>query len=217
MKIGVLCGDRYHPAGTVIAGLQEAMDGQVELEVREVLPQDVALSQTWMKSKDVIVLAKINHRSAQDTTPWLTADSKLAIMDYVVEGGGLTILHAGTAGFKDDASFSQFIGGGFAYHPEPCQVTLSLTPANAPFPIDAMKDMVVHDEHYMMDIADESIDVFLTAASEHGMQAAGWAKHHGLGRICTLTPGHFAEVWREPGYQSLISLALRWCAEKTSR
>jgi len=229
MKVGVLCGDRWHPAEIVLTGLREALgeretgdlpeaNGQSgrsgERIALEPLPPGAELSRSWLADKDVVVLAKLNHVSEEDSAPWLTAEIKAAIMAYVEEGGGLAVIHAGTAGFKDDPVFCRFIGGVFAYHPESCPVTLALNAGKLPFRARNEGDIVVFDEHYMMDMADESLDVFLTAASEHGMQAAGWSRSHGQGKLFTLTPGHYLEVWREPVFRHLIAGGVRWCAGK---
>ncbi|MCR2804646.1 ThuA domain-containing protein [Paenibacillus soyae] len=207
--IGVICGDKWHPAADVLAGLREAVPSGFELEA---LAPEARLSVEWLADKDAVVLAKLNHTSEEDESPWLTAGIKEAIMDYVAGGGGLAVLHAGTVGYKEDPTFSRFIGGVFAYHPEPCRITLGVKPSAAPFPVQDSADIEIYDEHYIMDMADDSPRVFMTSASEHGMQAAGWTKRHGAGRVCVLTPGHFPDVWRQPGYRELLSQALRWCA-----
>ena len=230
MKVGVLCGDRWHPAEVVLTGLREALGENGEGVLRETGGQSAREDEpwtleplplqgersidSWLADKDVVVLAKLNHVSEDDSAPWLTAEIKGAIMAYVEGGGGLAVIHAGTAGFKDDPVFCRFIGGVFAYHPEPCPVTLTVSAERAPFPARSEGDVVVHDEHYMMDMVDEWLDVFLTAASEHGMQAAGWSRAHGQGKVCTLTPGHYLEVWREPAYRELIAGGVRWCARE---
>lgn len=256
IKAGVLCGDRWHPAATVMAGLRAAVDGAAESsgnaaadiheevgtareaglpEVAaeplegaagagkeeaaaeavelEALPKGAELTRSWLAGQDVVVLAKLNHRSEEEETPWLTPGIKAALMDYVAAGGGLLVIHAGTAGFKEDAEFHRFVGGVFNYHPKACEVRLSLNAAAAPFPVGE-GDIVVHDEHYMMDMADDAQEVFMTSSSEHGVQAAGWVRRHGGGKVCVLTPGHFLKVWQEPGYRALIAQALRWCAGK---
>jgi len=225
--VGVICGDRWHPSETVITGLQGVIEnskgriqGQQSGETQspqedvklEVLQQGDDLTKGWLANKNVVVLAKLNHMSEKDTTPWLTTDIKLALMEYVANGGGLLVIHAGTVGFKDDPAFCKFIGGVFAYHPDACRVTLTFNPSAAPFHIQHTENVVIFDEHYMMDMAEDDLEVFMTADSEHGMQAAGWVKYYGKGKVCTLTPGHFLDVWREREYQDIIANSLNWCA-----
>jgi type 1 glutamine amidotransferase len=63
-------------------------------------------------------------------------------------------------------------------------------------------------------VDDPGLDVFLTSASDHGAQSAGWTRRIGAGRVCVLTPGHNLPVWRHPIYQATIRAALVWCAGK---
>ena len=58
----------------------------------------------------------------------------------------------------------------------------------------------------------DKIHVFLTAASQHGIQPAGWTRYHGAGRVCVLTPGHNLDVWLHESYQVLLKNAVNWCA-----
>lgn len=44
------------------------------------------------------------------------------------------------------------------------------------------------------------------------MQQGGWWREEGDGRVCVLTPGHNAEVWVHPEFQTLLRNALLWCA-----
>jgi type 1 glutamine amidotransferase len=55
--------------------------------------------------------------------------------------------------------------------------------------------------------------VFLTTRSSHGLQPAGWTRCEGRGRVCALTPGHFAEVWLHPGFQRLLVNAVHWLVD----
>ncbi len=72
-----------------------------------------------------------------------------------------------------------------------------------------MLPFTVHDEHYIME-TDEGSDVFLESRSEHGVQPAGWTKEVGKGKVCVITPGHFAGVWADPGFQEVVSRSLGW-------
>lgn len=159
---------------------------------------------------DAVVLAKINCKSPVNPDPWLTDSVQREFVDFVERGGGLTALHAGTVGYNDDATFLALVGGVFVHHPEPCTVTID-TAGQAP--INAQVDSFdIFDEHYFMASLSSDADIFLTATSVHGLQPAGWTRRQGLGRVCVVTPGHFADVWRNASYQSIVARAIAWCS-----
>ena len=67
------------------------------------------------------------------------------------------------------------------------------------------------DEHYMMEMNDPDVDLFLYTESKHGRQPAGWTRSQGKGRVGVLTPGHNPEVWRHPSFQALLRNCIGWC------
>jgi type 1 glutamine amidotransferase len=71
------------------------------------------------------------------------------------------------------------------------------------------------DEHYFMALDDAQAPAFLTSASEHGEQPAGWTRAEGRGRVGVLTPGHNVEVWLHPSYQAILGNMMRWASVKT--
>ena len=94
-------------------------------------------------------------------------------------------IHSGTADYRD-AGILRNILGGVLHHPEQCPVM-----------VEAKENMLLPDLpfnirwHYFMEIDNaDKIHVFLTAASQHGIQPAGWTRYHGAGRVCVPTPGH---------------------------
>ena len=69
----------------------------------------------------------------------------------------------------------------------------------------------MRDEHYIMEIDDLEANHFLSTTSEHSAQSGGWLREEGDGRVCVLTPGHNAEVWLHPEFQTLLRNGLLWC------
>jgi type 1 glutamine amidotransferase len=203
----VLCDDTWHPAETVRRWLA-AFAGDFSFEFVE---DGAAWSAERMSGFPLTVLAKANITSSKNENPWLTSEASPAFPDYVRRGNGLVAVHAGTSRYEKLPAMNALLGGAFVSHPEPCAVTLEPV---KPHPVtDGMETFTIRDEHYFMAMNDAQADVFLHSRSAHGVQPAGWTRTEGEGRICVLTPGHDAEVWRHPSFQKLLLNALRWSAK----
>lgn len=207
MRILVLCDDHWHPAAVPRAGLQP-LAGEFEFEWIE---NAADWSADRMAAFPVVLLTKSNGTSAADDTPWMTPAAEKAFAGYVAAGGGLLAIHSGTAGYAETPVLRALLGGVFDHHPEQCLVEFApvagepLAAGLAPF--------TVKDEHYFMAMDDLEAPVFLTSASEHGAQSAGWTRRVGKGRVCVLTPGHNLPVWLHPTFQQALRASIRWCAQ----
>jgi type 1 glutamine amidotransferase len=206
MKTAVFCGDRWHPAEVVQEGLDPLRTTDTTLEFFT-----DAGGWTWerMQLYDVLILSKGNGRTGSPDRDWLTEELQDHFQRYVEAGGGLLVCHSGTVGYRDQPGFRRLIGGVFSYHPQPCPIILEYTGSFGRAENDP-KIIRVHDEHYFVETGHD-IDVFLKSSSESGTQPAGWTRREGRGRVCVLTPGHFADVWLHPVYQHTLAETLRWC------
>lgn len=211
MRALVLCDDRYHPAAVARAGL-------APLERRGWALDWVEHGGGWapdrLRGYGVAILAKMNHIDAADTRPWLSDDAQAGFPAFIAAGGGLLVIHAGSAGYGGLPGMRRLMGGAFAHHPPQCPVAVE---ARAGHPLAAgCAPFTLVDEHYFVELDDAAADVFLTASSAHGAQPAGWARGAGRGRVCVITPGHNLEVWLHPSYQAVIANALAWCAGRAA-
>jgi uncharacterized protein len=186
-RIGVFAGDKYHRGDIV----REGLSPQKGFEF------DFGLSLHDLTGYQAIVLAKANHRSHEDESPWVGPDDQVALETFVGGQRGLLVIHSGTVGYE--GFIREATGGHFRSHPEPCQVEVKPT---------GLDSFEVFDEHYQMEFVGG--DVFAIAKSEHGEQPAGWRRLIGKGRISVLTPGHYAAVWAHPRYQAMLSRELDW-------
>lgn len=158
----------------------------------------------------LVVVAKANQINADNSQPWLTTVSSGSFRELVRAGGGLVLLHAGTC-YRDLPEMRGVTGGAFLSHPDQCVVTVEPKLGHAlTRGVDSFSEA---DEHYFMALDAADADVFLHARSAHGVQPAGWTRVEGDGRVCALTPGHRAEVWRQPAFQQLLLNAFRWTAK----
>ena len=213
MNVLVLCDDYWHPARTVKEGLAPLSEAGFRFHFIE---DAGAWSAAAMTEFPVVLLAKSNNVSATDTSEWMTEDKEIAFVQYVDNGGGLLVVHSGSAGYAATPALRGLIGGVFDHHPPQCQVTII---PDAGHPLSAGIDgFQVLDEHYHMlyDAAgDAGTTTLAVSQSQHGSQPAGWTRTAGAGRICVLTPGHNLEVWLHPCFQILLKNALQWCAGTT--
>ena len=197
----VICGDQYHASYEVMLGLELA--GNSEFQFHQA---DNATRLAGEESFVAVVLAKLNVKSAEDSSHWADETQSEQIAKFVASGGGMLVIHAGTVGYQSASAIRELTGGTFLHHPESCEVDLIPSAHPLAAGVGAFR---VHDEHYFVEI-DDRIEVFLTSQSVHGSQPAAWTKESGNGRICTLTPGHGASVWSNDSFQKLLHNALSW-------
>jgi NAD(P)-dependent dehydrogenase (short-subunit alcohol dehydrogenase family)/type 1 glutamine amidotransferase len=203
----VFCGDRWHHAEDTMGALATLDGYDCRQAAGEADLEDLA-------SVDVVLLAKLNMRLADDAQPWLTEKGEAALVNFVHRGGAVLFVHGGTAGYADLDDLRRVRGGTFLHHPEPCEVSVRVA---SDHPLTrGVASFEITDEHYHM-VVDEGIDVFLTTGSVHGTQPAGWTQLFGFGRVCVLTPGHSAEVWGHAGFLQLLQNALDWVSDTAHR
>jgi type 1 glutamine amidotransferase len=210
MRILGLCDDFWHPAEVIQKGLTGLSQFGFEFNWIE-------NANEWSASKmakyPMVILAKSNNISSADETPWITETVQDAFLAYVQNGNGLLVLHSGTAGYEQMVVLRALMGGVFRNHPDQCPVTVDPI-ADHPL-TKGSEAFTLVDEHYMMQVDDDQVNVFLTTKSAHGKQPCGWTRTEGTGRVCVLTPGHNLAVWQHLSYQRILLNALHWCS-KTS-
>lgn len=211
MRILALLGDHWHPSDVAKTALASQDPGLFEFDW---LDDASDWSRERLDASDITILAKSNHTSSADTTPWMSERIEQCLVDHVLRGNGLLVLHSGTAGYDKCPQLKMLIGGAFLEHPEQCPVTIEPTSTH---PITNSCDaFVAVDEHYFVALEDQQSNVFLSTVSEHGTQPGGWIRTPGNGRVCVLTPGHTDETMQHPVYKRLIGNALMWCGKVIS-
>lgn len=211
MNVLVLCDDYWHPAHTPKEGLAPLFDAGLHFDFVE----DVTdWSAAQMDEYPVVLFTKSNNISSTDRSEWMTEPMQQSFVDYVRRGGGLFVVHSGTAGYRDTPRLRSLFGGVFIHHPKQCPVLMEPIAGN--HLTEGIEPFTLTDEHYHMEFDDRHADLFLMSLSEHGTQPAGWTRMEGDGRVCVLTPGHNVEVWLHPHYQTLLKNCLNWCAQSES-
>jgi len=206
MHVLVICDDNWHPGDIVRKGLNPLQNNNFEFDF---IFDANEFDKKKLSCYPIIIFSKSNNVSRETTDPWVTSDVENAFTTYVENGGGLLVIHSGTAGYKKNKDFSNLIGGVFNHHPLQCDVTIEACKNNSI--IDEDIKFRVFDEHYFMNMEDENVDVFMNTISMSGKQPGGWTKSVGKGRICVLTPGHNLKVWLNEDFQNILKSCLNWC------
>ena len=205
MRVLVIADDYWHPGDVARAGLDLLEDHEFDY-----IYDAGQWSAEAMLDYPVVLFCKSNNISQQNRDNWMMPAVEVAFVDYVRRGGGLLVVHSGTAGYRETAVFRELLGGVFEHHPKQCPVTI--TP-HAGHPLcEGAVEFTIQDEHYHMIVDDADVDTYVTTNSEHGEQPGAWTRIEGEGRVCVLTPGHNVEVWQHPSFQALLRNSLAWCA-----
>ena len=204
IKILAICDDFYHHGEIIKEGLAFLAD-----ECQITFAGDAAGE---LCQYDAVILAKDDQISKSNRDSWLTEDAEKRLAEYAAAGGGLIFLHAGCVLCKKSQLLESIAGCKFISHPEQCVVDFTMP---APHAItDGAKEFSEMDEHYFIDFSATDADIFLEGKSPSGAQPAGYARTHGGGRVCVLTPGHNLSVFFNGEYQKIITNAVHWCAKK---
>lgn len=209
MKILLICNDCYHPGIIPRKGLEALAPYGISVEEPV---HDAETTIKTLRPYPVVVLAKGNKTSPEDSTRWMDGAAEDAFTQYVQEGGGVVFLHAGAAVKRGAEGMCRLMGHRFTHHPDQCPVTV--TPLKPHFITHGVEAFTVIDEHYFINLLSDDADILLASTSQYGTQVAGYVRKVGRGRVCTLTPGHNLDVWLHPGYQVLMRNALEWCAKE---
>ncbi len=206
MKVLALVDDCWHPARIPQAGLQPITQQGFDIDW-------ILDAQDWtaerMAAYPLVILTKSNNRTSTDQSSWMTDDVQAAFVRYIQHGGGLTVIHSGSAGYQQCQELRRLMGGVFLQHPPQCEVNWRAQGSHSL--AQTVSEFRLRDEHYFMALDASDADVFMVSASQYGEQPAGWVRAEGKGRVCVLTPGHNLDVWLHPVYQNLLVSALNWC------
>jgi type 1 glutamine amidotransferase len=228
MNVLLLCNDYWHPGQVPIDGVLPLKDRGFNFDIIT----DSKEFKTEMLSKyPVVIIAKANNNSNTDESSWKSQAVQNAFVKYVEDGGGLIAIHAGLVPGENTETLDRLIGARFMNHPPSTLVTVQPI---KPHPIADGVDMFCDvDEQYRLKIISDDVDIFMASYSpaydeENGesietddpysknqawIDAAGYVRTQGKGRVCALSPGHYLAIWHSPQFQRLLENAINWCSE----
>jgi hypothetical protein len=202
-KVLALVGDYYHPSDYLKQALKMTIKKNYHLDIYSnhheidwdgLMEYDVLILATWGKIND-----------PDDEAYWLDQFHEKRIDQFLAEGGKLFLVDSGTASYPKDGLFRKIAGGHFIEHPEDHPEMTMRKAADNPL-TKGIKDFIIKDEQYFMDVDQKEVEIFLKAKSEqYGDSIAGWSKDYKQGKVIVLPPGHSLEVFPEEMMQKLIN------------
>ena len=165
----------------------------------------------------------------EEDTPTIAPEQQEAIMSFLRDGKGIAVAHAGLDAFYNWPEYREMVGGGlFDSHPWTQSVRIAIEDADNPATRHWGEDFWIRDEIYVLDenprwtsrvlmsLGMESVELTGdVAGDERNDYPIAWIRGHQGGRVFVTKLGHFADVWKTPGFQAHIVEGLRLAAGRT--
>ncbi len=159
-------------------------------------------------------------------TPMISVEQQLAIMEFLRNGNGIAVAHAGLDALYHWDEYREMVGGGlFDSHPWTQSVRITIDDPDNVATRHFGEDFWIRDEIYVLDenprwtsrvlMSLDTESVELTgdlAGQERNDYPIAWIRKHLGGRIFVTKLGHFADVWKTPAFQEHIVQGLRIAA-----
>ena len=147
---------------------------------------------------------------------------RAAIAGFVDGGGGLAVAHTGLDSFHRWDAYREMVGGGLLEeHPWTQEVRLNVEDRGNAAVTHLGESFRIRDQIYVLDrnprwngqvllsLDMPSVGVDPGSADQsRDDHPVSWIRRHGKGRVFVTTLGHFAEVWRHPGFARHVSEGL---------
>jgi len=222
MRILVICGDYWHPLASIKEGLGPILKSRGDVDF---ISENNQINSEIFNKYDLLVITKADEIAPENYLVWKTQEIQQALLEYVENGGGLLVCHAGVVSGKETDIYDQLVGCRFRYHPRDSAVTVAPL---KPHPIcEGVEAFTEVDEHYWIDVLKDDVDIIFSSTSpaQGDLEKAesepydncpvtvypsGYTRVQGQGRVCVLTPGHLLPVWQNENYEKTIKNAIKW-------
>jgi uncharacterized protein len=143
--------------------------------------------------------------------PSISQDQLRALLGFVENGGGLVVLHAGSASFQNSEEFIRLVGGAFMSHGTGTFTAARVAPEHPAIrgvpTIESWDETYVHTKHNPVN------RTVLEVRREGGHEEPWtWVRTYGAGRVFYTAWGHDARTWSNEGFQQLVVQGTRWAA-----
>ena len=169
-------------------------------------------------------------KDADEDTPTVTPEQQAAIVEFLRDGKGIAVAHAGLDAFYNWDEYREMVGGGlFEAHPWTQSVRITIDDADNPAVSHFVEDFWIRDEIYVLDENPRWSSRVLMSLDMDSVELAGdvagderndypiaWIRNHLGGRVFATKLGHFADVWKTPAFQEHIVQGLRLAAGRTN-
>ena len=226
MRVLLISDDEWHPC-------KIPMDGTAFLREKGFTVDNVTNTENFnveiLKNYNVIIMCKEDHISQSNTGSWKNEAVQKAFVEFVENGGGLLVSHSGICAGENTELLDKLAGVCFKYHPNTCPV---LVETLKPHPVtNGVEFFCEPDEHYQVEIITDDIEILSASYSAaqgdeskynsepyHNCRAriepCVLVRTQGKGRVCVITPGHTAEMWKNEQFKRLLENALNWCGKE---
>ncbi|RLE77413.1 MAG: ThuA domain-containing protein [Thermoprotei archaeon] len=151
----------------------------------------------------------------------MSEDQKLALIDFVREGGAFVGVHNATDTFYEFPEYGRMIGGYFNGHPWTQEVYVIVEdrehPSTRHLPerfrvmeeVYTFRDWSRDRTHVLISLDNSSVDLSKGTRPDHDY-ALAWCHSYGRGRVFYTAFGHFTALWREEWFQRHLLGGMLW-------
>jgi len=166
-----------------------------------------------LASTDVLMFALTSGELPFDAT------QKDAIVSFVMNGGGYVGIHSATDTLYQWPDYGRIVGAYFKEHPWTQEAAVTIEDRGHPITTGLAASFRLLEEFYTFQQNPRpSVHVLLSldAASvlAQGDFPLAWTQTVGQGRSYYNALGHFDSTWRDGWFQSQITNAIRWVAQR---
>lgn len=223
LRVLILSGQNNHDWKTTTPRIQSILEatGRFDVEVTERPDQ---LTADALEPFDV-VLSNWNAFGREGDTSaiasWPEA-TRTAYLDFVRQGKGHVVVHAGSCAFADWPAYRQLTLAwwelGQTQHGPPHRFPVRFETLEHPV-IRGLRNFDLTDELWVHPGRQPGAQVLVSAfaAADHPQGSGDWeplvlADRFGEGRTFTLLAGHDAGCMEQPGFQALLTRGTEWAA-----
>ena len=159
-------------------------------------------------------------------TETITPEQQDAIIEFLRDGKGIAVAHAGLDALYNWPEYREIVGGGlFDSHPWTQSVRITVDDPTNPATRHLGEDMWIRDEIYVLDENPRWTSRVLLSLGMDSVEPTGdiagderndypisWIREHLGGRVFVTKLGHFADVWKTPAFQEHVVQGLRIAA-----
>ena len=217
----IITGGIFHPFLESSAALADAL-AESGIESETTIDMDAGLQSLREGRYDMLTVNALRWgmMTADKYEPYraewayrMPEASRVALTEFVADGGGLLGVHTASICFDDWPGWQQLLGGqwvwGRSHHPPLGEVNARPTSAGHPVTV-GIEPFTVTDEVYHALALESDVVGLLEADTGEGPQPLVWARDVGQGRVVYDALGHDAASIREPQHRRLLKQAAAW-------
>lgn len=142
----------------------------------------------------------------------LPAAELQALLQFVENGGGLSVIHSGSAAFQGSEEYIRLVGGAFQRHNPITEFSVNNVVADH-FILQGVPNFAVEDEPYVHNKLNPVNTTILQVRPDNGRDEPWtWVRTEGEGRVFYTAWGHDERTWTNEGFQQLVAQGTRWAA-----